>query len=202
MPPKTIPVQAPRTDTGAAEMASLIRREPTLEQKREMDYYAAPPEEDPETKNSRILLEILEEANKTNEKFELDRAIGAIMDFKGMYYASQSSKFRGKNAERLTELEKIIEDKMDDLGYADVSVTQWSHELSKWRNSSDSDYSSSDEEGAGASKDNNKGGRRRRRKSKKSKKKKKKKTRKKRKKRKTRKKRKLRKKKRRKTNRK
>ena len=188
------------SDQAAAEMARLIRGKLTPEQKRNREQYAATPEEDPETKNSRELLEILENANKTNEKSDLDYAIGKIMDFKERYYVSQSSKFRGKNAKKLTELEKIIEDKMDDFDFADVHVTQWTPQLSKWRYSSDSDDSSSGEEaGAGAS---NVGGRRRRRKSRKRKIKKKKKTRKKRKKRKTRKKRKLRKKKKRKTNRK
>tara|TARA_B100000902_G_scaffold253141_1_gene239569 strand:- start:189 stop:830 length:642 start_codon:yes stop_codon:yes gene_type:complete len=208
---KTIPVQAPRTDTEAAEMASLIRCEPTQEQKRERAYYT-PEKIDPRHKRAQELFEALCNAKTFSE---LEQASFFYEEFKGKegrisgHYGKMISKnkcdsdFGNRINEKAAEVQKKIDIMVDKLPPEFPSDTNWDE---SFRLDSDSSYysSSGDEEagagaGAGASKE---GGRRKKRKSKKRKKKKKKKTRKKRKKRKTRKKRKLRKKKRRKTNRK
>tara|TARA_X000000368_G_scaffold46982_1_gene33593 strand:+ start:1139 stop:1804 length:666 start_codon:yes stop_codon:yes gene_type:complete len=216
---RTIPVEAPRTDTEAAERASSIRGELTPEQKRDREYNAPPKKIPPHHKMAQELYEALcnaktfselEQASSFYEEFK--RGEGRISGHYGKMLSKNKCDYDFGN--RINKKAAKVQGKIDAMGevfnseaHGDRTLQEAKVELKKTLGSDydtdDYDFSSSDDEeavtGAGAFKE---GGRRRRRKSKKRKKKNKKKTRKKRKKRKTRKKRKLRKKKRRKTNRK
>lgn len=216
---RTLPVQAPTTDAGAAKRASSIRGDITPEQKRDMEYNA-PPKKIP--RHHKMAQELYNALCNAKTFSELEQAYSFYETFKreegriSGHYGKMLSKNKCDYdfGNRINKKAAKVQGKIDAMGevfnseaHGDKTLEDAKDELKNTLGSDydtdDYDFSSSDDEeagaGAGASKE---GGRRRRRKSKKSKKKKKKKTRKKRKKRKTRKKRKLRKKKRRKTNRK